>query len=422
MIRFLITLFAVLTFRCATTNDPAINPPKVTTSEPTDITLTSASVGGGVESSPSDLITSKGVCWSRNPVPELDNLSSKTDNGPGAGSFTSTLEGLRIAKYYVRAFARVQDKVFYGNEVVLDIGALVPALNSTKRANIGLESVEIETTLIYTHSLPIIQKGITWGTSMTPSISTGTRVEGTGTGPAFISQVTGLSAYTNYYVRPYAITELGTFYGNTLSIIIIPPVSYGEVTDIDGNTYKTTTVNGKTWMAENLRVTRYNDGTALTASGSQDQFKTIASASYIPYGGDEGSVDEYGYLYNGYAISSDKNVCITGWHLPSPAEWSQLGSSLGGMNVAGGRMKLPSGWSNPNVEATNESGFSALPGGSYCRVCLSNTGIFADQGTDGYWWSSSVGTFYYVTNDLASLRTKGTANINDGLSVRCVKD
>lgn len=415
-------IFLLLLTRCSS-GEPDIIPPTVTTLAPTNITLSSASVGGSIESTQPDLITARGVCWARNPAPELDNLSSKTENGAGAGSFTASLSGLGINKYYVRAYAKAKDKVFYGNEVVLDISALVPTMTSTEKAKIGLNAVEIETTLTYTHSEPILEKGVIWSTGKTPSVSSGTKVTDSGTGLLYTTVITGLSAYTAYYVRPYAITTLGTYYGNTLPIIIIPLPSIGSVTDIDGNTYMTTLIDGKEWMAENLKVTHYNDGTPLAASASQEQFKTITEGSYIAYGSNSANIDEYGYLYNGYVVTSAKNVCMTGWHLPSPGEWAQLASDLGGMDVAGGRMKATSGlWSTPNVDATNESGFSAVPGGSYCRVCLSNTGIFADQGTDGYWWSSSPGTFYYVTNDLASMRTKGTGNINDGLSVRCVKD
>ena len=72
--------------------------------------------------------------------------------------------------------------------------------------------------------------------------------------------------------------------------------------------------------------------------------------------------------------------------------------------------------------ADNASGFGALPGGSYCRVCISNGGTFADKNTDAYFWSTSGSDFYYVTNNIASLNTKGTANVNDGMSIRCVKD
>ncbi len=416
-------ILLVLVFTACSSNDPGVSPPVITTAEPTDITFTSATITATIESAQPDQITVRGVCWARNPAPELDKLSSKTEDGAGAGTFTTSLTGLNPNKYYVRAYAKVRGQVFYGNEVTLDISALVPAITTTKKAYIDNSSLEVETAVTYTHSLPITEKGICWSTTNNPTITTAAKVINAGTDLTFLQVITSLSPWTAYYVRGYAITDLGVFYGNSIQVIILPPVSYGSITDIDGNTYPTTQIGSKVWMAENLKVTRYNDGTTLNASGSQDEFKNAGSGSYIPYGGSAGSLAAYGYLYNGYVVTSAKNVCMTGWHLPSPSEWSQLAANLGGMDTAGGRMKEVSNlWSSPNVAADNESGFSALPGGSYCRVCLSNTGIFADEGTDGYWWSSTPNTFYYVTNDLASMRTKSTAHVNDGLSIRCVKD
>ncbi len=418
----LLFLFILLFARCAS-NDPAFTPPTVTTLEPTDLTLSSATVGGTVEAVQPELITMKGVCWSRNANPELDRLSSKTENGAGAGSFSANLTGLSVNKYYVRAYAKANGQVFYGNEVVMNIAGLVPALVAAKKGNIGLTGAEIETTITYAHSLPVLEKGITWGTADFPTVETGTKIPDTGAALAFTSQITGLMAYKAYYVRSYATTELGTFYGNSLTLLILPAVSYGSVTDIDGNVYKTTAINGKEWMAENLKVTKYRDGTPIVASASEDQFRNASSGAYISYGNSVGNVSDFGYLYNGHAVTNDKNVCMTGWHMPTASEWSQMANSLGGAELAGGHMKAVSNlWSSPNTAATNESGFSALPGGSYCRICLSNTGLFADKGTDGYWWSAAAGSFFYCTNDLATLRTKSTGSMNDGLSVRCVKD
>ena len=175
-------------------------------------------------------------------------------------------------------------------------------------------------------------------------------------------------------------------------------------------------------MAENLKVTRYHDGTHIE-TGNESDFKSTSNGMYILYNGQSGTPNELGYLYNAHVVLSNKNVCMTGWHIPTPTEWADLANSLGGAETAGGRMKAVSDlWASPNVAADNASGFSAIPGGSYCRVCLSNTGIFADLGTDAYFWSSTGSSFYYVTNDLATMRSKGTANLNDGLSIRCVLD
>jgi uncharacterized protein (TIGR02145 family) len=417
----LYTLLTLLAAGCGS-DDPNVIPPIITITEPTDITLTSATFGVTIESTQPELITDRGVCWAQNTLPELGNLSSQTSNGSGAGAFTTELTGLGLNKYYVRAYAGVQGQVFYGNEVTLDIGALVPTITTVKKANVGTDAVEVQTTVAYTHSLPITEKGICWATTAVPSITVGTKLVDEGPDLTF-NQVITLAAWKSYYVRGYVITELGVYYSGSIQIVNIPPVTYGEVTDIDGNVYPTTTIGTTVWMAKNLQVTRFNDGTNISAAKSESEFMTASTSMFVPYNVSPGNLNTYGYLYNGYTVTSDKNVCMTGWHLPTVSEWNSLANNLGGNKTAGGRMKAVSNlWENPNTAADNESGFSALPGGSYCRICLGNSGVFADQRTDGYWWSAANATFFYATNDLASLRTKSTGNVNDGLSIRCVKD
>jgi len=421
LMKYRYALLIVLSGACSS-NDPGLIPPVITTEEPTNITLSSATLSGTVESTQPELISVKGICWSKNPAPELFKLSSRTQEGAGAGDFTSEVSNLSLSKYYVRAYAIMQEQIFYGNEVIIDIPALTPTILTTKKTT-SINSVEVETTVSYIHSSPITEKGICWSTtSDSPSITSGTKVVNTGADLVFNNVLT-IEPWTAYSIRGYVITELGVFYGDPIQVIILPPVSLGEVSDIEGNNYITTTIGSKVWMAENLRVTKYNDGTSISAASSQDQFKTANTGTYIPYDNDAGNLDKFGYLYNGYTIINEKKVCMTGWHVATLSDWNNLASSLGGLETAGGRMKAISTlWSSPNTAADNASGFSALPGGSYCSVCLSNAGTFADKGTDAYFWTSSVSSFYYVTNNLASMRTKNTGNLNDGMSIRCVKD
>ncbi len=416
-------IFSFVLFTGCGSNEPGVTPPLITTAEATNITLTSATVVVTIESTQPDLITVRGICWAQQTNPVLNNLSAKTENGTGAGSFSAEMTGLGTNKYYVRAYTTIGGQVFYGNEVIVDIRALTPQITTTKLSNIDLNTVEVETAIAYTHTSPISEKGICWSSTATnPNVNTGTKVVDPGLSLSFTQTIGSLNPFTAYYVRGYAITGLGTFYGAVLQVVIIPPVTRGNITDIDGNKYRTVVIGTKEWMADNLKVTHYNDGATITGSGSQDQFKNEGSGACIGYGASPTNAATFGFLYNGYAVNTDK-VCMTGWHVPSPTEWNQLANNLGGLETAGGRMKVGGNdWTSPNVGATNESGFNGLPGGSYCHVCLSNTGIFADQGTDGYWWSSSGGTFFYLTNDLTSMRTKGTGHINDGLSIRCVKD
>ena len=202
------------------------------------------------------------------------------------------------------------------------------------------------------------------------------------------------------------------------------------VKDIDNNRYDIITIGTQTWMAENLKTTRYNDGTLIplitdgtawsTASGSGDD-------GYCWYNNEASNLITYGALYNWFAIdmlsNGAKNVCPVGWHVPTDGEWTTLTNYLGGTGVGGGKMKEAglAHWNSPNNGATNESGFSGLPGGY-----RNTNGAFFLIGSNGFWWSSSeVDTsnawdrvlFYNVVN--------GVRNNNDkrhGFSVRCLRD
>ncbi|NDC42012.1 MAG: hypothetical protein EBZ77_10760 [Chitinophagia bacterium] len=201
--------------------------------------------------------------------------------------------------------------------------------------------------------------------------------------------------------------------------------------------------NGQEWMAQNLNTTQYNDGTAIPLVTDTNQWAAnYNNGTTLPmmcwYNNDQATytANTFGALYNWYAVSpttnGNRNVCPTGWHVPSDAEWSVLINYLdpnanGGNtnpNVAGGKMKSTGTqyWLSPNQDATNESGFSGLPGGARGNGVLP----FVSIGEYGYWWSSTEDS---TTN--AWLRYLGYTNGNvgritndkgNGFSVRCLRD
>jgi uncharacterized protein (TIGR02145 family) len=208
-----------------------------------------------------------------------------------------------------------------------------------------------------------------------------------------------------------------------------PTSSYGPIIyDIDGNSYKTIYIGTQQWMAENLKTTRYNNGTTIPKITDNNQWSQLTTGAWTYYNNDEFNNAKYGKLYNWYAVSpttnGNKNVCPTGWHVPSDAEWTELIDFLGGKNVAGGKMKEvgTTSWSSPNSDATNTSLFTGLPGG-YRYV----DGKYSNIGYHGFWWSSTG----YNTGSSARLRflvynsgdavMSGYYSVN-GLSVRCIKD
>ena len=200
-----------------------------------------------------------------------------------------------------------------------------------------------------------------------------------------------------------------------------------NISDSEGNTYKTVTIGTQQWMAENLKVSKYSDGTTIPNITDNTQWSNLTTGAWSYYNNDAANNAKYGKLYNWYAVSKTtngyKNVCPTGWHVPTDAEWTVLTDYLGGTSVAGGKMKEvgTTNWKIPNTDATNTSLFTGLPGGY--RV---NDGLYGYIGYDGDWWSSSE---YNTFN--AWYRYLGSSNGNagrdgydkrNGLSVRCLRD
>jgi uncharacterized protein (TIGR02145 family) len=119
-------------------------------------------------------------------------------------------------------------------------------------------------------------------------------------------------------------------------------------------------------MAENLATTKYNNGTSIPLAVDNSDWLFITTPAYCNYDDKESYVNTYGRLYNWYAVTDPHNICPTGWHIPTDEEWTILETFLGGSSIAGGKLKETNfaHWNNPNTGATNESGFTALPGGS----------------------------------------------------------
>ena len=193
--------------------------------------------------------------------------------------------------------------------------------------------------------------------------------------------------------------------------------------DIDGNVYKTVTIGKQIWMAENLKTTKFNDGTSIPLVRENSAWKDMNSPSFCWYNNDATTnKNNYGALYNWYTVNTNK-LCPSGWHVPSDAEWTTLRTYLGGDSVAGGKLKETgtTHWKSPNTGATNASGFTALPSGR-----RTNLGSFGDDGYYGNWWSAtevdSTNAWYYFLNFPSSIIYRGVYFKTDGLSVRCLKD
>jgi uncharacterized protein (TIGR02145 family) len=194
------------------------------------------------------------------------------------------------------------------------------------------------------------------------------------------------------------------------------------VTDADGNVYHTVTIGTQVWMVENLKTTKYNDGTPIPLAPGSAAWEFIWTGAYCWYNNDITNKNPYGAIYNYFAISTNK-LAPTGWHVPTDAEWSTLTTYLGGESVAGGKLKEAgtTHWASPNKGATNETGFSALPGGY-----LTDTGVFTSMGKYGDWLSATKSdnnnaVIRMLLFDAEMVITYPNATVY-GFSVRCVKD
>ena len=194
------------------------------------------------------------------------------------------------------------------------------------------------------------------------------------------------------------------------------------IKDVDGNKYKTVTIGNQVWMKENLKTTRYNDGSEIPLVTDYDLWTELTTPAFCWYGNDSTNKEVYGALYNWYAVET-KKLCPEGWHVPADSEWVKLKDFLGESGIAGDKLKEAgiAHWKSPNSEATNESGFSALPGGF-----RSFNGAFNYIWIAGYWWSSTeyTGTNVYFWNlrYKFSYLYKYIADKPNGFSVRCLKD
>jgi uncharacterized protein (TIGR02145 family) len=296
----------------------------------------------------------------------------------------------------------------------------IPTLTTAEITNITTTSAITGGIIINDGGDEVSSCGVCWNTSGNPTTANSKTSDVTGK-ESFSSSLTQLIPNTYYAVRAYATNSAGTGYGNELNFVTLD-LTIGSVVDIDGNTYKTVTIGTQTWMAENLKTTKYNDGTPIPLVTDNTTWKSLITPAYCWYNNDASTYkDTYGALYNWYAAASGK-LCPTDWHVPTDVQWSILSTYLGGESVAGDKMKEEGAthWKNFNNASTNVSGFTALPGGG--RV----GGSFSSIEESGAWWSSTEANTDYalcreLDDNIVELLTGGLEK-NMGFSVRCIKN
>jgi len=277
---------------------------------------------------------------------------------------------------------------------------------------------------------PVTARGFVWSLQPEPTLADSCTEDGSGTGP-FTSIMKELQPNRVYYARAYATNSLGTTYGADQEF----RTRVGSVTDIDGNEYFSVAIGNRLWMTENLRVTRYANGDPIPTNLDDGSWQNAGYGAYAIYppnlipglGSDNAVAEAYGLLYNWFVVADPRGVCPAGWRVPDNIDWGHLASSLGGSGVAGRSIKSKRTdpaphprWAFPN-EATNESGWSAMPGGRRLT-----DGSYSGFGTQGNWLSATERDSLHVWSEMLhhthvniyrNYSFKQNAN-----SIRCVKN
>jgi len=248
--------------------------------------------------------------------------------------------------------------------------------------------------------------------------------------------VNKLRPNTTYYVRAYAYNETDTIYGNVITFKTLPMATYGSVADGEGNSYKTIKIGDQTWMAENLKTTKYNNGTAIDYLPTDISAIYYQKGYYCEYNRTASNASVYGRLYNGYVITN--NICPTGWHIPSSDEvktlykylannyystygdsanqysWVMVGKALSAVsNLWATHEDVTVGFPQ---ELNNASGFSAIPGGYY----YAGARIFTRKDTMAQYWTSSYQTLQIDSRSDGN--TLGSLPQSSFAAIRCIKD
>ncbi|OYT15059.1 MAG: hypothetical protein B7C24_15045 [Bacteroidetes bacterium 4572_77] len=403
---------------------------EVTTTKPINITPTTATSGGDITSDGNSKVTARGICWNTTENPSLEDNIGYTFDGSGIGSFTSNITDLTDnTTYYVAAYATNERGTAYGGvKSFTTLEITLAVVTTITPSNIHSNSAISGGDILNDGNSAVTARGVCWNTTENPSLENNIAYTSDGSGTVgFISNITGLTENTTYYVAAYATNEKGTAYGQvknfTTEICGQLIINYG------GQEYHGVPIGTQCWMKENLNI-----GTRINGNQEMQSNSTIEKYCYDE---NEANCDTYGGLYQWdemmqYSTQEGaQGICPDGWHIPTDNEWKEMEMELGmsqseanntdwrGTNE-GEKLRSKSGW-NSNGNGTNSSGFTAFPGGF-----RSIGGSFIDLVDYGFWWTSTEYSGSYAwSRGLCYYFDQVDRNDNYrvyGYSVRCLKD
>ncbi|MDB5228293.1 MAG: hypothetical protein JWN78_2486 [Bacteroidota bacterium] len=429
LLLFFISMFILCCKKPTNNNTSSNSLPVIVELQNSNIQVTSSvscTVTASITSDGGTSITAKGFCWSINHNPTVND--NKTNNGTGINSFTSHINGLHpMTTYYLRVYATNANGTAYSNEVSFitndSIVARVPTvLTLTYAFNLISEFTTVYSRLVDSGSVDdsgyttLCCKGVVFSTQHNPTVDMmGTPPAGVDSAAGyFYTNLFGLAPNTTYYARAYATNAVGVGYGNEISFTT-PPQS---ITDIDGNLYATVQIGTQTWMKENLRVKKFNDGTPIRNVTDDNAWSVLTTPAWCYLNNDANNDNIYGKLYNWYAVNSSKKICPVGWRVSAKTDWLTLQNYVG--SNAGKHLKANSPLWNTNT-GDNTTGFTALPGGNRTQ-----TGGWLPVGNAASFWTSTIfnSTIAYSINLGALSDSLSIISLFDdktGMSVRCIK-
>lgn len=440
---YLFGLAGILFLASGCTKDDPAEMPSVTTDPVTDITQTTAISGGNVTEDGGAPVNARGVVWNTSQEPTVTNNEGITNDGEGAGKFSSSITELEPeTTYYVRAYASNSEGTSYGNQVVFETDA-IPLYNLTldtdpqdsgtaEGAGEYPEGEEITLTATANQGFEFVN----WTDEDDTEISNQ---------DSFVFTMPGgdVNLTANFFSSD----------GTT-----------GSITDVEGNTYKTVYIGEQEWMAENLKVTKYNDESEILTDITETEWKENKEGAYGVYphedkydgvygiNSEEEMIEAYGLYYNWYAVDDERGLCPAGWRVASKADWDELVDYL--VNVYNlhkdGLSENPEGVGNalksclqvnspqggdcdvdehPRWEwhsdhyGFDQFGFSALPSGGEAAY-----NDFRDIGNNGRWWlsdgahwSEDEAHMIYIFYNNAAVVSSSNFKIRR-MPVRCIRE
>ena len=391
-----------------------------------EITTSSAVLSGKITNTGNCPIIAKGFCWSDKEAPWFDSTRYNISFVEGSDScFRDTLLLSPGTKYRIKAFVKNEIDVSYGNMIIIttlgaepefSIAPTVECTDSSATFHFAVDNNLLETSVVFRY-------GLTEEYGQTV-------IEEVINSPQEYSFTLSLNYGTKYC---YQIEVKNSLRKKTVSrnFQTLTP----DCVDIDGNVYKSVKIGNQIWITRNFDATRYNDGTEIPYVASDEDWLRAGEekmGARCFYNNDPELRAIYGTLYNWYTIDTGK-LAPEGWHVPTNAEWDTLGLALCYLdkeNQVSGYVFREAGtahWKEPNLGATNASGFTALPGGERCNTLAGDPVKFVDLTTDGAWWSADelrpgVTRIVYTSYNIPYLMNDHASKNFIGLSVRLVKD